>query len=189
MEHTQTQHFKDCKKIFETQTGITVPLPNKVIKLPDGRKNDIYGEEEDACVFVKMFETIAKKVGRDLNNTNWSSTVNNFGPIVDLLDRLRVAAHRQVRRRRHVPPRGLRPLDRRCGRLEASHRDRERQRLLMRRSGREIHPSSDALVTGGAALLRSIARRSVPRYDATTCGSLADAVGVPSAMTAPASRQ
>jgi hypothetical protein len=81
VEHTQTQHFKDCKKIFEAQTGITVPSPNTVIKLPDGRKNNIYGEEEDACVFVKMFETIAKKVGPDLNNANWSTTVDNFGPI------------------------------------------------------------------------------------------------------------
>ena len=35
VEHTQTQHFKDCKKIFETQTGITVPSPNAVIKLPE----------------------------------------------------------------------------------------------------------------------------------------------------------
>ena len=28
-----------------------------------------------------MFETIAKKVGPDLNNANWTTTVDNFGPI------------------------------------------------------------------------------------------------------------
>jgi hypothetical protein len=81
LEHTKTPHFTQCKTIFEAQTHITVPSPNDVIKLPDGRKNNIYGEEEDACVFVKMFATIATKVGADLNNTNWTTTVNNYGPI------------------------------------------------------------------------------------------------------------
>ncbi|HET9730025.1 MAG TPA: ABC transporter substrate-binding protein, partial [Acidimicrobiia bacterium] len=81
LEHTQTQHFTTCKTIFEAQTHITVPSPNDVIKLPDGRQNNIYGEEEDACVFVKMFETIATKVGPDLNNANWTATVDNFGKI------------------------------------------------------------------------------------------------------------
>ena len=28
-----------------------------------------------------MFATIAKRVGKNLNNANWVSTVNNFGPI------------------------------------------------------------------------------------------------------------
>jgi hypothetical protein len=81
LEHTQTDHFKECKATFEAHTHVTVPSPNAVILLPDGRKNNIYGAEEDACVFVYMFDTIATKVGADLNNANWTTVVNNFGPI------------------------------------------------------------------------------------------------------------
>jgi hypothetical protein len=28
-----------------------------------------------------MFQDIAMRVGKNLNNTNWTSTVNNFGPV------------------------------------------------------------------------------------------------------------
>ncbi|HTK17713.1 MAG TPA: ABC transporter substrate-binding protein [Acidimicrobiia bacterium] len=81
LEHSKTPHYTYCKKIFEKQTGIVIPLPNVVVKLPNGKQNDIYGNAENACSFVTMFATIAKRVGKNLNNANWISTVNNFGPI------------------------------------------------------------------------------------------------------------
>jgi len=81
MQHTETAHFTMCKTIFEKHTGIEVPLPNKVIKLADGRQNEIYGESEDACALVTMFKLIAARVGKNLNNANWTATVNNFGTI------------------------------------------------------------------------------------------------------------
>jgi ABC-type branched-subunit amino acid transport system substrate-binding protein len=81
LEHSKTPHYTYCKKIFEKQTGIKIPLPNVVVKLPNGKQNDIYGNAENACSFVTMFRTIAERVGKNLNNANWISTVNNFGPI------------------------------------------------------------------------------------------------------------
>ncbi len=81
LEHSKTPHYTYCKKIFEKQTGITIPLPNVVVKLPNGKQNDIYGNAENACSFVTMFRTIAERVGKNLNNANWVSTVNDFGPI------------------------------------------------------------------------------------------------------------
>ena len=81
LEHSKTPHYTYCKKIFEKQTGITIPLPNGVVKLPNGKQNDIYGNAENACSFVTMFATIATRVGKNLNNANWVSTVDNFGPI------------------------------------------------------------------------------------------------------------
>jgi hypothetical protein len=81
LEHSKTPHYTYCKKIFEQQTGIEIPLPNVVVKLPNGKQNDIYGNAENACSFVTMLRTIAGRVGKNLNNANWISTVNDFGPI------------------------------------------------------------------------------------------------------------
>lgn len=81
VQHSQTAHFKMCNTIFEKRTGISVPPPNVVIKLRDGRQNAIYTEQEDACALVTMFKLIADRIGKNLNNDNWTATVDNFGPI------------------------------------------------------------------------------------------------------------
>jgi len=81
LEHSRTLNYTYCKQIFEKQTGIKIPLPNVVVKLPNGQENNIYGNAEDACSYVTMFEDIAKRVGKDLNNSNWTNTVNTFGPV------------------------------------------------------------------------------------------------------------
>jgi hypothetical protein len=81
LQHTKTAHFKMCTAIFEKKTGIKVPLPTVVIKLRDGRQNSIYGESEDACALVTMFKLIATRVGKNLNNANWTAAVDNFGTI------------------------------------------------------------------------------------------------------------
>jgi Periplasmic binding protein len=81
LEHSKTKNYTYCKQIFEKQTGIKIPLPNVVVKLPNGQQNNIYGNAEDACSYVTMFQDIATRVGKNLNNTNWTNTVNNFGPV------------------------------------------------------------------------------------------------------------
>jgi hypothetical protein len=81
LQHSQTAHYKMCNTIFEKHTGISVPPPNVVIKLADGRQNAIYTEQEDACALVTMFKLIAERVGKNLNIDNWSAAVDNFGPI------------------------------------------------------------------------------------------------------------
>ena len=83
LEHTKTPHFTYCRDIWEKATGKKVPSPNVVVKLPNGKQNDIYSEVEDACASTTFFATIAKRVGKYLNNANWVNTVDNFGPIDD----------------------------------------------------------------------------------------------------------
>ena len=83
LEHTKTPHFAFCRDIWEKATGRKVPSPNVVIKLPNGKQNQIYGEVEDGCLFTNFFATIAKRVGPNLNVDNWRRTVNTFGPIDD----------------------------------------------------------------------------------------------------------
>ncbi|HTL86662.1 MAG TPA: ABC transporter substrate-binding protein [Acidimicrobiia bacterium] len=83
VEHTKTEHFTYCRDIWEKATGRKVPSPLAVVKLPNGKKNDIYSEVEDACLFTSFFATIAKKVGPYLNTDNWVQAVDNFGPIDD----------------------------------------------------------------------------------------------------------
>jgi ABC-type branched-subunit amino acid transport system substrate-binding protein len=81
VQHSQTPNGKMCTAIFEKHTGIKVPSPLVVIKLPDGRQNNIYGESGDACALVTMFKLIAERVGKNLNIANWTAAVDNFGPI------------------------------------------------------------------------------------------------------------
>jgi len=81
LEHSKTPHYTYCKNIFEKQTGIKIPLPNVVVRLPSGQRNDIYGNAEDACSYVTMFQDIAQHVGKNLNDTNWTNTVNTLGPV------------------------------------------------------------------------------------------------------------
>ena len=59
LEHSKTPHYTYCNDIYEKQTGIKIPLPNVVVKLPNGKQNNIYGNAEDACSFVTMFQDIA----------------------------------------------------------------------------------------------------------------------------------
>ena len=83
IEHTKTPHFAYCRDIWEKATRVKVPSPNVVVKLPNGKQNDIYSEVEDACASTTFFATIAKRVGPFLNDTNWVRTVNDFGSIDD----------------------------------------------------------------------------------------------------------
>ena len=105
-----------------------VPSPNVVVKLPNGKQNDIYGEVEDACASTTFFATIAKRVGPYLNDANWVSTVNDFGAIDDTSTIYASDPRGQVRRRRHLRPRRVRPDRRGRRRLEARHPRRERLR-------------------------------------------------------------
>lgn len=83
VEHTKTPHYTYCRDIWEKATGEKVPSPNAVVKLPNGKQNDIYSEVETACAYTTFFATIARRVGPYLNGTNWVNTVDGFGPIDD----------------------------------------------------------------------------------------------------------
>ena len=83
VEHTRTPHFAFCRDIWEKATGRKVPSPNVVVRLPNGKQNDIYAEVEDACALTTFFATIAARVGPYLNDTNWVNTVDTYGAIDD----------------------------------------------------------------------------------------------------------
>jgi ABC-type branched-subunit amino acid transport system substrate-binding protein len=82
-EHQKTKHGAYCRGIWEKATGRTMPAPNDIVKGPGGKREELYGEVEDGCLFTTMFATIANRVGVNLNSTNWVNAVNNFGPIDD----------------------------------------------------------------------------------------------------------
>jgi hypothetical protein len=84
LEHTKTEHFTYCAGIWTKATRQPAPSPNKVVKLGNGKENDVYGGMEDACLYTNFFATIAKKVGPYLNAANWVQTVDNFGAIDDM---------------------------------------------------------------------------------------------------------
>ncbi|HVJ97661.1 MAG TPA: ABC transporter substrate-binding protein [Acidimicrobiia bacterium] len=81
LEHTKTEHFEFCSGVWERATGVEVPLPTEEVRMANGKKNDIYGTVGDACLFTNYFATIARKVGKHLNSTNWVRTIDTFGPI------------------------------------------------------------------------------------------------------------
>ena len=124
-------HYTYCKTIYEKQTGITIPLPNVVVKLPNGKQNDIYGNAEDACSFVTMFsddrragrqEPEQRELDRDGRTTSARSTVMNtdyaslHAGKYDADDTYGLVA--------------VRPDDPAQRRLAPRHPDRERQRLV-----------------------------------------------------------
>ena len=171
LEHSKTPHYTYCKTIFEKQTGIKIPLPNVVVKLPNGQQNDIYGNAEDACSYVTMFQDIADARRQEPEQHELDATrSNNFGPVEGHEHRLRVTARRQVRRRRHLRPRRVRPEHPAQRRLAATSPRPRTSAAAERRRSRNASQRR-------YALLRWIARSSVPRYDATTSGSLRTSCG------------
>jgi ABC-type branched-subunit amino acid transport system substrate-binding protein len=80
-EYDASANWKYCAGIYQAATGKPAPDAEHTIKLPNGKINDINGNINDACQVMTMFHDIAAKVGQYLNDPNWISTVNNFGPI------------------------------------------------------------------------------------------------------------
>jgi hypothetical protein len=83
IEHMTTPHFAFCRDIWEKATGRKVPSPNVIVRLPNGKQNDIYAEVENGCLFTNFFAAIARRVGPYLDNANWTHAVDNFGPVDD----------------------------------------------------------------------------------------------------------
>ena len=80
-EYVDSPNWKYCAAIYKAATGKEAPNSLHTIKTSDGKIDDTSGLINDACQVVTMFADIARRVGPYLNNTNWISTVNTFGPI------------------------------------------------------------------------------------------------------------
>jgi hypothetical protein len=77
----ETPDVQKCVKIYEAATGVTVISPNDLKPGKDGKRDEVYQTVEDACGDLTFFKVIADKVGKYLDNTNWTNTVNSFGEI------------------------------------------------------------------------------------------------------------
>ncbi len=82
-EYDSSQNWKYCADIYKAKTGKDAPKSTTVLPEIDGKRDDLYNAINDACQMLTTFEQIAQKVGPYLNNENWQSTVDNFGPIIN----------------------------------------------------------------------------------------------------------
>jgi len=80
-EYVDSANWKYCAGIYQAATGKVAPNSLHTIKNSAGKIDDTSGLINDACQVLTMFRDIAEKVGPYLNDTNWISTVDNFGPI------------------------------------------------------------------------------------------------------------
>jgi len=80
-EYDASANWKYCADIYQKATGKPAENAEQTKKTADGKTDDTYGTINDACQTLTMFTDIARKVGPWLNNQNWTTTVDNFGPI------------------------------------------------------------------------------------------------------------
>ena len=128
VEHSRGEEAARCREIYKKAFGVDPPGPNEVVAAPNGKRNDIQGAVSDACTEVTMFADIAAAAGDTLNADTWTEAVHGMGEMRIASTEVRVARRGEVRRRRHVPPGGIRPDDPRARRLARSHSGPQRRR-------------------------------------------------------------
>ncbi len=74
-----------CVKVYEDATHTTVVAPKDVKPGKDGKRDEVFQTVEDVCNDLSFFKVIADKVGKYLNNDNWTNTVNGMGTLTGLL--------------------------------------------------------------------------------------------------------
>lgn len=80
-EQFETPRVQACVKTYETATGQTVVAPKDLKPDKDNKRQEVWISVRDSCSDLQFFKTIADKVGKNLNNTNWTRVVDNFGTI------------------------------------------------------------------------------------------------------------
>ena len=170
--------LQQCVDIYQKATGTTVPGPDERKVNSDGKS--VYTDQAvtDFCGELFMFRDIAKKVGPNLTTANWQKTVNTLGPIALVPDKFA-----SLCKGKYAAEDSFRLV---CVRLEPRHQRRleegdpgqGRQRRQVRQGGELRNDRRQADLRGATrrgrypgALLRWMARSSVPRYDEMTRGS------------------
>ncbi len=77
----ETPKVQACVKTYETASGETVVAPKDLKPDKNGKRQEVWISVRDSCSDLDFFKTIADKVGKNLNNTNWTRVVDNFGTI------------------------------------------------------------------------------------------------------------
>jgi ABC-type branched-subunit amino acid transport system substrate-binding protein len=82
-EYDKSANFRYCAAIYKKYAKKTAPKSTTVIKGPGGKTIDTYGSINDACQAMTLFHDVATKAGKNLDNTSWVKTVDNYGEIVN----------------------------------------------------------------------------------------------------------
>ncbi len=77
----ETPRVQACVKIWEQASGTKVIAPKDLKPDKDGKVQQIWISVRDSCGDLDFFQTIADKVGKYLDNTNWTRTVDDYGTI------------------------------------------------------------------------------------------------------------
>jgi ABC-type branched-subunit amino acid transport system substrate-binding protein len=84
VEYDNSPNWRYCAAIYEKYTGKHAPNSQEVIPGPGGKTLETNANINDACQLITMFRDITNRVGKNLNNGNWTTTVNSFGHINNL---------------------------------------------------------------------------------------------------------
>jgi ABC-type branched-subunit amino acid transport system substrate-binding protein len=84
VEYDNSPNWRYCAAIYEKYTGKHAPNSQEVIPGPGGKTLETNANINDACQTITMFRDITNRVGKNLNNANWTTTVNSFGHINNL---------------------------------------------------------------------------------------------------------
>jgi hypothetical protein len=82
-EYDASANWKFCASIYKQVTGKVAPNAQTIIPGPNGKRLDTYGNINDACQLLTLFQEIGDKVGKNLNVPNWVHAVNTYGSIRD----------------------------------------------------------------------------------------------------------
>jgi ABC-type branched-subunit amino acid transport system substrate-binding protein len=77
----ETPSMQRCVDVYEKATGTKVIAPKDLEPGSDGKRVEVYVSIGDACSELTLFELIAKKAGKNLNNRTWQRAVNSMGRI------------------------------------------------------------------------------------------------------------
>jgi ABC-type branched-subunit amino acid transport system substrate-binding protein len=81
VEYDASPNWKYCAAIYEKYTHKHAPNSQEIIPGPNGKTLETNANINDACQTITMFRDIATRVGPNLNNANWQTTVDHFGRI------------------------------------------------------------------------------------------------------------
>jgi len=82
-EYDAGPNWKFCASVYKEETGKVAPNAETIIPGPNGKTLDTYGNINDACQLLTLFQEIGNRVGKNLNVANWVHAVNTYGPIRD----------------------------------------------------------------------------------------------------------
>jgi len=82
-EYNAGPNWAHCASIYQQETGTAAPNGETVIPGPNGKTIDLYGAINDTCQLTLLFQEIGNRVGKYLNDNNWTHAVNTYGSITD----------------------------------------------------------------------------------------------------------